>query len=1384
MTTKKLIRSLVLAGASVLTASAARAQVVYHEKFDHYGFAMPGFTNSCVMAEWPPSLKHLEFRPTKQDSVYQGGFFHLPPEARGLTDYEFEFRLRFPKDAPKACDFRLECLLDDGGKQPKYSSYTIKISDDWSGVAGVGNFQPRLPATRTPMKDTAFCPLLGGYFYHCLVRVQGQQLEAFIKGLGQTARIGAAEVHGDPLAGFNFSGASAFDLDDITVRKISGLPAGDFRDQAGAQVANRAAEYKLPIPADANTASAKVRLGQPGEMRIHLQWADGSTTPLAVSTFSSSMEKPVVKGQPSVRDGQTVVERKQLKEPWTLPDAGLNFREINEKRSPHDWHLACHIRPWIEGYLDEDKLAVAADWEKYEAASQHFFKFEVRQDGKGLEYWIDGRYAGRHDSLTPLQALAFILPADGAVKEATAAKVHRDDGYLPLDVVPIANPGSMASATLPIMAGANQVKGIPFLVASGAGNLDLSVVRENFGTWALECDFYLSRTAFSGMPETLMLSVPSAQYPKAYLLCAVADDPARDPILTARLTRFLSGSAGGRGPAIADTTLVLPRAGQTGRLPAGVTSLGEVEYTADSQHHKAPLYLVEIPLDCGKIQDVIFQEKLYAMIPQPYLDFEVLGKADRALQQLDKEHKPDPASRSAVHVFGITLKRSPVELEIVPARVGNAYSTDEQPAMNVVLHCRAKSACRVRWEVRDVDGNVRDSGEHQIGFQQSGEERTITVAPKIREVGHYQATFQLLAADQQLLIEHKAPLALVAPDTRRAGYDSPYFTWWFNGAHLTSNDVQVVGPLLKMAGLRRTLIKNETLGESWKLTTGQIGNFTGRVSPEDLEKKQEDYAKKIDDAVKAFPHAAAANIFHESCNGDFPLELYDIPMPLPTDEKQLAAQKNAVTGATLTARLYREKYPHIRPTLVNSGDSLGGAGMLMRHKIPREALTALGEESLGQTMPPEMSTAYNFWLLKELARKMGYGDVPVDACFEWKGRGTRDMGERKVAAWRLRDALIAHAWHCRLVPMSGTIEPGNSYCNSIWGHDYLFSRSPQNYPYMSFSTTAHLTQVLDGAKVSRQLSTGTITVYALEFTRGDERIYALWTARGTAEMSLRFERDITARHSDMFGRARHVTTEDQVLKLAISGEPCYVVAPAEARTVTVGQRAYPEDQVPAGAKTQVADRMDLLDRWQMIDKADDRLENVPQLGNKNYLPFRQFGKYELRAVTDQERGKCLELELLQEGQIVPFLAEYTVLKLKAPVLIQGTPTTLGIWVKGNSGWGQLMWELEDAAGEKWLSCGTGGYGCDIYDWPKQAAINFDGWNFLQFPLIQASPVRLPNPGEVAQQWLTSGGGNGRIDFPIKLTGVVVTMTRQALNLTAMEPVRTVVRLSGLSAYGE
>ena len=173
----------------------------------------------------------------------------------------------------------------------------------------------------------------------------------------------------------------------------------------------------------------------------------------------------------------------------------------------------------------------------------------------------------------------------------------------------------------------------------------------------------------------------------------------------------------------------------------------------------------------------------------------------------------------------------------------------------------------------------------------------------------------------------------------------------------------------------------------------------------------------------------------------------------------------------------------------------------------------------------------------------------------------------------------------------------------------------------------------------------------------------------------------------------------------------------------------------------------------------------------------------LREVRDRERGRCLELELKprHEQLPTPLLSEYAVLRLKKPVTLPGEPTTLGLWVKGNSGWGQVYWESTDAAGVRRISCGTTEHDADVFDYDGRVAINFDGWAFLHLPVTEASPIPDLSTGRVANLWESSDRATP-VTYPITLTGIAVSLPRQALHLTEMIPLKQVLRFRDLSAY--
>jgi len=170
---------------------------------------------------------------------------------------------------------------------------------------------------------------------------------------------------------------------------------------------------------------------------------------------------------------------------------------------------------------------------------------------------------------------------------------------------------------------------------------------------------------------------------------------------------------------------------------------------------------------------------------------------------------------------------------------------------------------------------------------------------------------------------------------------------------------------------------------------------------------------------------------------------------------------------------------------------------------------------------------------------------------------------------------------------------------------------------------------------------------------------------------------------------------------------------------------------------------------------------------------------------------------------------YSILKLNDPVEIPGKPTELGLWVHGNGGWGRLIFELEDASGQRWISIGAEMGGkpnpwmadwmpkeefdklqtegrAGVSDWNSNDAwgrsfINHEGWKYVRFPL----------PGQYGKnsdmyhwpynsQWRFSA--DGRIAYPLRFTRLVVTATEKILYVDQYKPVpRQEIYLSDLQA---
>src|SRR5271156_2230926 len=466
---------------------------------------------------------------------------------------------------------------------------------------------------------------------------------------------------------------------------------------------------------DADTVEAEFRVGRTGKTAVVFKFADGKTQTLLGAVKADMLKRTVEK------DGKKTPEMLPMPDGWIeFTGAGLRFQY--------------HSRPYLKRYTEAQQADLAKVWETLPAASQCWVPLEIRADAAGVELWMDGRYCGRVASESRLTEVSFKLEADGAVRSERTFTRTDSGMFLPLDVRRIARPGVMNECRVSLKSGPQQVKKVPMVVADGAGNADVGTAKEMQGLRGLEENENTSRTSLDGMKESLHFSVPQAFYHRAWVLCAVDPDVKHDAVLTTRLTRF---GIWGRGGAMADTTLTLPRGDE--KPGDGIEQVGSVEYTADQKKIKVPLYLVRVDLKTGDILDILADQKdpYAAMKIGPYLDFEFLGKCGGLEVQTDRRRKPVPTSTSAAHIFGVTLEQAPAELRLKQSQPGNIFHNDETPETTFAIRANTAGRYELRWEITGIDGRVHVKKAKTVELPAVGSESDITLPLTMPDPGWY-----------------------------------------------------------------------------------------------------------------------------------------------------------------------------------------------------------------------------------------------------------------------------------------------------------------------------------------------------------------------------------------------------------------------------------------------------------------------------------------------------------------------------------------------------------------------------------------------------------------------------------------------------------------------
>ena len=1131
--------------------------------------------------------------------------------------------------------------------------------------------------------------------------------------------------------------------------KTSELLFEAFEEKDGESVATARAQVQVAIPGDATS--------------VHFQWraSTESATRPKTPDFAPSAPAPA-KNVGTIKEkddasciavvtwANRTVERIAI----TPGDGNAWFDSFLQ----FPWAFKFYTRPNVEFYRDDRRTQVRAIWETLPAAATHSLAMELRRTPTETELWADGRLVQQWPQSAPITQLSLSVPRGGGIREirwTTNAPSH----FLPLAVESFARAtGAFTNAAPSLSRGDATLAGVPFRVAPT--NHALAVA--GLGRLACPSDdlvsFYWRRTAFDGLPESRIISVPLADYAFAHVLCAAEADGERVPAFTLRLTRYSTG----RGNALADTLVRLPAAGAPENKDC--RQVGTLAYGTGAARRSVPLWLVRVPLKLGLIQDLLREDETkYGFrntIPaKRYLDLEILDPVagvdendafPPSLKPTGRTYTPS-GPLSSVVICGLTLESAPASLTVRGTAPAAAVYAVEKPALLATVAGDA-GTYHVAWDFADVDGRPANTGREAVTLTAAQTNLVVNIPTGALGNGWYAARVRLTDAGGRELADHRSSIVMLPPDTRTAGAESPHGAWWFHWAHGGAPDFARVGPLYQRAGLRHANLppvpeaqtKAHDLYEwcvHWK------GSLLTNGTPAEMAAAYETY---IRDTITKQPSVKTVMFWHESSasGAPAPSELWNVKPP-PLKDADEAAWTRRTQILTALARMVREKFPQLKTQFGNSGDGCAMVGELFRRGFPRDLVDYIAVEDLGQTFIPERplpGAMQSAWLLRQTARVLGATNAAITACYEWVGRRETPLGLGGQAEWLARDALQARAYGFHAIGLSTIHDAGKGYYHTIWGSGGLCSRYPHMYPKPAYAALATLTRVLDGAICEGVVPTGSLSLNALAFRRAADRLYALWTPRGQREVKLTFATDANVTVTDLYGREH--SQRGREISLTASEAACYVTTTAKLETILPGRTAFPAEAPPE--KIQIVEPLTDLARVELSAAREPRLERT----NGWNLPHRTRGEFALRVVEDAERGRCLEVEL-QPTQPISWdlLHEYAFLKFKEPLVPTGTNRNVGVWVRGNSGWGDVMWEVANARGEKWLTTGV------YWDWPGKLAINFDGWNFLRL--------------EIPERW--RGG--------LRVTGLAVTLPRRALRITEMAPVpETRVRLRDVSVF--
>jgi len=950
--------------------------------------------------------------------------------------------------------------------------------------------------------------------------------------------------------------------------------------------------------------------------------------------------------------------------------------------------------------------------------------------------------------------------------EPRVEPVALDSQYVPVNLSALAN--SHNSIDLPLAAG--EVEKIPFDFMRSNTNNHLFLHRAGWPDWAKDpLDFYSEYDARPAKPteELPVVQIPVSDYSAVYLLASCENEASYSNVLSLRI---------GAKDKMWQTTyrdfeFVVPRKNASN----GKNVVKVIPTSAGN------LFLLRLPLNAPFAQD--FKDRRT-------LDLEITKQLRLAVSKPDAarfQYRP-LGLPSGVRIYGMTFERAPLQMSLQGRELGNVFNQPSVPAFDLDIDVIRHSSfftgqLTVKSKVVDYYGKVTEFEPQIIKPNRWSPGTRLKLEFPVKKRGYYTLAVTVESGGK-VLLERKTTFALLPPDTRRYRAQNPFGVWDFGGSHNTPNQADMVGPLYVKAGLRYGM---------FDFSPAERERY-GVLKGNDPTVNYHNFAK-LDEQIQKVKESGVVPdrwlLFHEDAiSGNHVTRTPDIltgkKYELNEEEKKKFARMVQIVEETVPK--VRAAFPNIKFDLGNGVPHL--MEEFLRSKLSPNLFDALGNEAAGfQRLPESQPTDFvannaSLWIQRKMLNEYGYGDKQLVQSYEigYPSTNPGNLTLSEQANYVLRNAMHSLAWKIPKIRFEGIVDPGNSYYHSNWGGTGLMFALPHVSPKPLFVAVATMTQELDGAQFMRSVPTGTPTVYAFEFKRKNGAfVTCIWTPNKSRSVQLDASRQDNLIVTDTMSNQQTLVADKGRFTLLAAASPQFIQSRRPLRVSTTS--AIPE--ALSGKQSMPIASFGSAALWQQ-DASTDR-----ELSAYNFMQPRLAGRFEMKPVAEFENEKdVLELKYIPGNEPNWWLPRYTRLIPAKPVELAGRPTHLQVKVNGNGSWGRLVFELEDAAGQRWISLGTEQQGAPnpwlgdwmgkdelakmqtsgVSDWNSndvwgRSMINFEGWGTIKFPL----PGNYEGEGyhwPYTSQWrcVKADGNQGdyRVHYPLKLTKLAVTARSKVL----------------------